>query len=330
MCGDRHLVWTRPNRESTSTNIRLVNLPDTACWICIHRDRAGLDLSGSGDHWHTTARKPASLECCCLASLGWSCGTLFSHGSCEAPRTHTFQVRCRSVQILAGTDLVSRLKSTKMSENVPANMFDSKRSTQNAVFLVGYRMRSAREDPYRSVESRLSSLFGPTRRRCSHVRPSVHIPMSGWVPPLMELDCVFLSARAGSSHSTAHREQLVTSSANSQSSPVKQQSEGFGDKGCCAHDFVNHLPLGHVAAHHARRKKTHWQFPARQKSKHTVRCCHMSNLQTQVPILDLLLYLEHMHIVSGHNGCSNLCGAPNHVRAKTPFFLWVICIPTWV
>ena len=193
------------NRERTSTNIRLVNLPDTAYWICIHCDRAGLDLSGSGD------QKPASLQCCCLASLGLSCGTLFSHGSCEAPRasTHTFQMRCRSVQILAGTDLVSRLKSTK----IPANKFDSKRSTLNAVFLVGYRMRSAREDPCRCVEYRLASLFGQRVGAAATFVP-VCIPSSGWVPPLMELDRVFLSAQTGSSHSTAHREQLVTSSTN--------------------------------------------------------------------------------------------------------------------
>ena len=158
-----------------------------SCWICIHRDRAGLDLSGSGDHWHTTARKPASLQCCCLASLGWSCGTLFSHGSCEAPRTstHTFQVRCRSVQILAGTDLVSRLKSTKdvrecSCEHVRQQTFNAKRSLPGGI--------SDEKCEGRSLSIRGIQTFQPvwpTRRRCSHVRPSVHIPMSGWVPPLM-------------------------------------------------------------------------------------------------------------------------------------------------
>ena len=47
--------------------------------------------------------------------------------------------------------------------DVLSNNFEmrhTKGSTLNAAFLVGFRMRSAREDPYRSVESRLASLFG--------------------------------------------------------------------------------------------------------------------------------------------------------------------------
>ena len=47
--------------------------------------------------------------------------------------------------------------------DVLSNNFEmrhTKGSTLNAAFLLGFRMRSAREDPYRSVESRLASLFG--------------------------------------------------------------------------------------------------------------------------------------------------------------------------